>query len=73
MKSVKSELKTTEEERFGGYELKFVAVSAQDIGELAPAPAPAVGKGAASYSLGTSGALICCSSLFLSMLALLRH
>ena len=49
-----------------------VAVSAQDFGELAPAPAPVVGKGVASYSLGTSGALIC-SSLFLSLLALLRH
>ncbi|KAL9404859.1 hypothetical protein Peur_001831 [Populus x canadensis] len=49
-----------------------VDVSAQDFGEMAPAPAPAFGAGAASYSFGTSGALIC-SSLFLSMLALLRH
>ncbi|KAG5222955.1 hypothetical protein IMY05_C1888001500 [Salix suchowensis] len=52
--------------------LASVAVSAQDFGEMAPAPAPVVGKGVASYSFGTSGALIC-SSLFLSLLALLRH
>jgi len=52
--------------------LASVAVSAQDLGELAPAPAPGKDKGAASFSLGMSGALIC-SSLFLSMLSLLRH
>jgi hypothetical protein len=50
--------------------LASVAVSAQDLGELAPAPGK--DKGAASFSLGMSGALIC-SSLFLSMLSLLRH
>ncbi|KAJ9158560.1 hypothetical protein P3X46_024130 [Hevea brasiliensis] len=42
------------------------AASAQD---LAPAPAPDQG---AAFSLGMSGAVIC-SSLFLSMLALLKH
>ncbi|KAF2293598.1 hypothetical protein GH714_003169 [Hevea brasiliensis] len=47
------------------------SVSAQDLGDLAPAPAPAMDKGAA-YSLGMSGAVIC-SSLFLSMLAFLKH
>ncbi|EEF49157.1 conserved hypothetical protein [Ricinus communis] len=46
-------------------------VSAQDLGNLAPAPAPSMDKGAA-YSLGMSGAVIC-SSLFLSMVALLKH
>ncbi|KAJ6896054.1 hypothetical protein NC651_022322 [Populus alba x Populus x berolinensis] len=49
-----------------------VAVSGQDLGELAPAPAPGMDKGAASFSHGMSGPLIC-SSLFLSVLALLRH
>lgn len=52
--------------------LASVAVSAQDLGELAPAPAPGMDNGAASFFLGKSGALIC-SSLFLSMLAVLRH
>ncbi|KAG5238495.1 hypothetical protein IMY05_009G0049500 [Salix suchowensis] len=52
--------------------LASAAVSAQDFGEPAPAPAPGMDKGAASFSSGTSGALIC-SSLFFSMLALLRH
>ncbi|KAF2293606.1 hypothetical protein GH714_003235 [Hevea brasiliensis] len=47
------------------------SVSAQDLGDLSPAPSPAMDKGAA-YSLGMSGAVIC-SSLFLSMLALLKH
>ncbi|CAK7330817.1 unnamed protein product [Dovyalis caffra] len=51
-------------------------VSAQDFGELSPTPAPAPGpgmdKGASTYSFGMSGALIC-SSLFFSLLALLRH
>lgn len=44
-------------------------VSAQ---EPAPAPAPSMDKGAASYSAGLSGALIC-SSLFLSALSFFRH
>jgi len=52
--------------------LASVAVSAQDLGKLAPVPAPGMDKGAASFALGMSGALIC-SSLFLSMLSLLRH
>ncbi|OAY44785.1 hypothetical protein MANES_07G005200v8 [Manihot esculenta] len=47
------------------------SVSAQDLGDLAPAPAPAMDKGAA-YSLGMSAAVIC-SSLFFSMLALFKH
>ncbi|XWS35498.1 hypothetical protein CRYUN_Cryun20dG0002500 [Craigia yunnanensis] len=47
-------------------------VSAQDFG-AASAPAPSMDKGAA-YSLGNgmSGAVIC-SSLLLSVIALLRH
>ncbi|KAH7570678.1 hypothetical protein ACOSP7_019009 [Xanthoceras sorbifolium] len=45
------------------------AVSSVSAQELAPAPAPNAGDG---YSLGMSGAVIC-SSLFLSMLALLKH
>ncbi|OAY44780.1 hypothetical protein MANES_07G004700v8 [Manihot esculenta] len=44
------------------------SVSAQD---LAPAPAPAMDKGAA-YSLGMPVAVIC-SSLLLSMLSLFKH
>ncbi|KAF5736428.1 hypothetical protein HS088_TW14G00570 [Tripterygium wilfordii] len=46
------------------------AVSAQDF-DMAPAPAPSQDKGA-GYSLGMSGAVIC-SSLVLSLLALLKH
>ncbi|CAN1342645.1 hypothetical protein LINPERPRIM_LOCUS39527 [Linum perenne] len=44
------------------------AVSAQ---ELAPAPAPSVDQGA-GYTMGASGAMIC-SSLFLSLVAMLRN
>lgn len=56
----------------------FVAVvSAQDLGELSPAsaPAPTPDKGAASaYSFGMSSAgAVVCSSLFLSMLAVVRQ
>ncbi|KAK2637085.1 hypothetical protein Ddye_031877 [Dipteronia dyeriana] len=43
-----------------------MSVSAQ---EISPAPAPSIGDG---YSLSMSGAVIC-SSLFVSMLALLKH
>ncbi|CAN1342644.1 hypothetical protein LINPERPRIM_LOCUS39527 [Linum perenne] len=46
------------------------AVSAQ---ELAPAPAPSpVPDQGAGYTMGASGAMIC-SSLFLSLVAMLRN
>ncbi|CAN1342648.1 hypothetical protein LINPERPRIM_LOCUS39529 [Linum perenne] len=45
----------------------FTAVSAQ-----APAPSPVPDKGAAGYAMGASGAVIC-SSLLLSIAALLRN
>ncbi|KAJ6750895.1 hypothetical protein OIU85_001433 [Salix viminalis] len=48
--------------------LASVAVSAQDFGEMAPAPAPVLGKGVASYSFGTSGS----SYLLLSLLVSAR-
>lgn len=52
--------------------LLAVAVSGQDLGEFTPAPAPAPTMGSGDgVSLGMSGALMC-SSLFLSMLALLK-
>lgn len=44
-------------------------VVAQD---LAPVPAPSMDKGAAAYSAPVSGAIIW-ASLFLSILALLKH
>ncbi|OAY40046.1 hypothetical protein MANES_10G144900v8 [Manihot esculenta] len=46
----------------------FASVDAQ---EFAPAPAPAMDKGAA-YSVGISGAMIC-SSLLLCLVAFLKH
>lgn len=48
------------------------AVAVVSAQEPAPAPAPSIDKGAASYSTGLSGALIC-SSFFLSALAFLNH
>ncbi|XVF22970.1 hypothetical protein REPUB_Repub12eG0216900 [Reevesia pubescens] len=45
-------------------------VSAQDLGAT-PAPTPSMDKGAAC-SLGMNGAVIC-STLLLSVLALVRH
>ncbi|KAJ4828008.1 hypothetical protein Tsubulata_006198 [Turnera subulata] len=46
-------------------------VRGQDF-EMAPAPAPTMDKGAAAYSFGMSGPMIC-SSLMLSLLALLLN
>ncbi|KAI3964734.1 hypothetical protein MKW92_047924 [Papaver armeniacum] len=46
----------------------FVAASAQDVSSPAPSP----DKGAASIGLPISGVFLC-SSLFVSLIALLKH
>ncbi|EEF35626.1 conserved hypothetical protein [Ricinus communis] len=49
----------------------FASVEAQELG-MAPAPSPTMDKGAAAYSFGISGAMICTSLVF-SLLAFLKH
>ena len=52
----------------------FAASStARDFEAAAPAPAPALDKGAAAHSVMASGAMIVCLPIFLSVLAIFKH